>query len=102
VAHREFGVAFRLTEQVIKGLRVAHAAIKDRGCRGAQVGRPKRPRIGTITISNPGEISYGKQHQKRVARAELKTHLGSEVIYYTVEWQNRSKGIIWVQIQAHP
>jgi hypothetical protein len=58
--------------------------------------------IGTITISNPGEISYDKQHQKRVARAELKTHLGSEVIYYTVEWQNRSKGIIWVQIQAHP
>jgi hypothetical protein len=58
--------------------------------------------IGSIAISNPGEISYDKQHQKRVARAELKTNLGSEVIYYTVEWQNRSKGIIWVQIQAHP
>jgi hypothetical protein len=58
--------------------------------------------LGPITISNPGEISYEKTQQRRVARAELKTNLGSEVIYYTVEWQNRSKGIIWVQIQAHP
>ena len=58
--------------------------------------------IGTVVISNPGEISYDKHQQRRVARAELKTNLGSEVIYYAVEWQNRSKGIIWVQIQAHP
>lgn len=57
---------------------------------------------GNITIANPGEMSYDKSHQKRVARAELKTSLGTEVIYYTVEWQNRSKGIIWVQIQDHP
>jgi hypothetical protein len=49
VAHREFGVALRLTEQVIKGLRVAHAAIKDRGCRGAQVGRPKRSRFACLS-----------------------------------------------------
>jgi hypothetical protein len=55
-----------------------------------------------ITIANPGEISYDRASQKRVARAELRTNLGTEVIYYTVEWQNRNKGIIWVQIQAHP
>jgi hypothetical protein len=55
-----------------------------------------------VAISNPGEMSYDKHQQKRVARAELKTNLGSEVIYYTVEWQNRKKGIIWVQIQDHP
>jgi hypothetical protein len=58
--------------------------------------------VGSITISNPGEISFDKHLQKRVARAQLMTNLGSEVIYYTVEWQNRSKGIIWVQIRNAP
>lgn len=58
--------------------------------------------VGQITISNPGEISYDKKQQKRVARAELKSNLGSEVIFYTVEWQNRSKGLFLVQIQDHP
>jgi|694.fasta_scaffold140390_3 hypothetical protein len=58
--------------------------------------------VGPIKITDAGEVSYDSGKQKRVARAVLKTKLGSEVIYYTVEWQNRSKGIIWVQIQAHP
>lgn len=57
---------------------------------------------GNITIANQGEISYDRTNQKRIARAELRTNLGTEVIYYTVEWQNRSTGIIWVQIQNHP
>jgi len=57
--------------------------------------------LGPLTIANPGEISYDKRKQKRVARAVLKSNLGSEVVYYTVEWQNRSKGIIWVQFQDH-
>ena len=55
-----------------------------------------------ISIENPGEVSYDKSHQKRVGRAILKGKNSSETIYYTVDWQNRGKGIFWVQIQDHP
>ena len=55
-----------------------------------------------ISIETPGEVSYDKSHQKRVGRAILKGKNSSETIYYTVDWQNRSKGIFWVQIQDHP
>lgn len=57
--------------------------------------------IGPISISDAGEVSYDPKKQKRVARAIMKSKLGSERIYYSVEWLNRSKGTIWVQIQAH-
>lgn len=57
--------------------------------------------VGPISISDVGEVSYDSKKQKRIARGILKTSLGSETIYYTLEWQNRSKGMIWVQIQAH-
>lgn len=56
--------------------------------------------LGTITISYPGQVRYDWYHQKRMAKANLKTNLGTEVIYYSVEWQNRSKGTIWVQIRS--
>jgi len=55
-----------------------------------------------ISIETPGEVSYDKSHQKRVGRAILKGKNSSEAVYYTVDWQNRSKGLFWVQIQDHP
>ena len=58
--------------------------------------------IGSITISNATEISFDVHRQKRVARADLKSNLGSEVIYYSVEWQNRLIGSWFVRGQEHP
>lgn len=55
--------------------------------------------VGPISISDVGEVSYDRAKQKRIARGIFKTKFGSETIFYSVEWQNRSKGIIWVQIQ---
>ncbi len=57
--------------------------------------------VGPVSISDPAEVSYDSKKQKRVARAIMKSQLGSERIYYTVEWQNRSKGTMWIQIQDH-
>ena len=58
--------------------------------------------VGKVKITNPGEVSYDSKKPRRVARAELTTKLGKGVIYYSVEWHNKSKGIIWVQIQEQP
>lgn len=55
--------------------------------------------VGPANISDIGEIRYDKTHGKRYARALLRTKLGAEPIYYTVEWQNKVKGQIWVSIQ---
>jgi hypothetical protein len=48
-------------------------------------------------ISMPGEQSYDTAREQRVCRAVVIVD-GQEVpVRYTVEWHNKSKGLIWVQ-----
>ncbi len=49
-------------------------------------------------ISLPAERSYDPSVEKRVCRAMLTHALGEEAIQYSVEWHDKSKGMIWVQI----
>jgi hypothetical protein len=56
--------------------------------------------VDQASISSAGEIRYDPVKQRRVARALLKTPLGNETAYYTVEWQDRSKGSFWVQFRS--
>jgi hypothetical protein len=54
--------------------------------------------IGAITIHNPVEVSFDPEKQRRVCRAVLVSNLGEYPIFYTVEWQDRNKRIIAVQV----
>ncbi len=49
-------------------------------------------------ISYPAERGYDRQSDKRFCRAMLATSLGEEAIAYSVEWHDRSQGLIWVAI----
>ncbi len=76
-------------------------AVAQRAIEESPAGKLGGALVGPLSITDAAEIRYDSAKQKRTARALLKTKLGSETIYYTVEWQNRSKGLIWVQIQDH-
>ena len=49
-------------------------------------------RASRVKISFPKEIDYDKRLKKRLARAQLSTVLGNEIVYYTVEWHDKDKG----------
>jgi hypothetical protein len=49
-------------------------------------------------VTNGGEVDYDALGEKRLCRAILQTALGQEAIQYTVEWHDKAKGEIWVQI----
>jgi len=51
-------------------------------------------------ISMPAEASYDASTETRVCRAQLTHSLGNELINYSVQWHDKAKGIIWVQIIA--
>lgn len=38
---------------------------------------------------------------KRVCRAALSSTMGNETLFYSVEWQNQKKGVIWVAIMGN-
>jgi Cytochrome c biogenesis factor len=52
--------------------------------------------IGRITV--PVEKSYDTARGRRVCRAILRSARGEEPLYYTVEWHDEARGLIWVQI----
>lgn len=55
--------------------------------------------FGDMKIEMPAETGYDRKAQKRTARAMLKTaNMGTVPIYYTVEWHNKKKEEIWVEI----
>jgi hypothetical protein len=49
-------------------------------------------------ISIPAERSYDPNQEKRVCRAMFSHSVGEEVIQYSVEWHDKNKNIIWVEI----
>jgi hypothetical protein len=51
-------------------------------------------------ISIPAERSYDASRESRLCRAMLSHALGEEGIQYTVEWHDKNKGLIWVQLVA--
>jgi hypothetical protein len=51
-------------------------------------------------ISTPGETGYDAVNEKRTCRGVLKSSLGQEVVQYSVDWQNKANGVVWVQILA--
>lgn len=51
-------------------------------------------------ISLPAEKSYDASANKRTCRAILTHALGEESIQYTVEWHDKAKGLISVEILA--
>jgi hypothetical protein len=45
----------------------------------------------------PGETRYRASPPKRVCRTSLSSTVGNQILFYSVEWQNQKKNIIWVQ-----
>lgn len=58
--------------------------------------------IGRISIHDATEVSYNEKRKRRVARADLNSGMGTEVIFYSVEWDDISKGAFSVQIIDKP
>ncbi|MBX3225940.1 MAG: hypothetical protein KIT84_29810 [Labilithrix sp.] len=58
-------------------------------------------RFLTFTVGFPGETRYRKSPPKRVCRTAISSSAGSEVLFYSVEWQNEKKKIIWVQTMGN-
>jgi len=48
-----------------------------------------------------GETRYRASPPKRICRSTLSSTLGNEILFYSVEWQNQKKNIIWVQIMGN-
>lgn len=51
-------------------------------------------------ISIPAEVRYDASTKTRICRAQLIYALGEELINYSVQWHDKTKGIIRVQINA--
>ena len=49
-------------------------------------------------ISFPAEVSYNSSTETRVCRAQLAHALGNEMIQYSVQWHDKAKHLIYVQI----
>jgi len=56
--------------------------------------------IGKATVHDAVELSFDAEKQRRVARARLTTNLGEGPIFFTVQWQDRAKGIFAVQVYS--
>jgi hypothetical protein len=54
--------------------------------------------FGPLTLSDPEEVSFDREKQIRVARAKITSNLGVQDVFYTVEWQNRGKGLFQVRV----
>ncbi len=57
--------------------------------------------LGHLTVSDAEELSFDPQAQRRVGRAKLTTNRGAQVIFYTVEWQDRRKGMFQIRTFDH-
>jgi hypothetical protein len=62
----------------------------------------RKGEIGKLQVREPAEISFDQGRQRRVARAKVVSNLGEEAIFYTVEWQDRKKGMFSVQVFDKP
>ena len=61
-----------------------------------------REENGDLKLVDVAEISFDEDTQKRIARALLSTKLGTENIYYSVEWHDRENAMILVQVTDKP
>ena len=52
----------------------------------------RKEEFGPIAIRDAVELPSGKGNLRRVAQARLVSKLGGQIIFYTVEWQDRGKG----------
>ncbi len=57
-----------------------------------------RAEMGEITINDPVELSFDPDSQVRTAKATVSWELGEIPLFYTVTWQDRSRGVIYVQL----
>lgn len=51
-------------------------------------------------LSMPAEVEYNTGSETRRCRAQLSHALGKEMIEYTVQWHDKAKGIIYVEISG--
>jgi hypothetical protein len=58
----------------------------------------RKDEIGKVTLREPVEVSFDSEKQRRVARGKLVSKLGEDQIFYTVQWQDRKKGMFAVQV----
>lgn len=54
--------------------------------------------IQSIKITMPAETNYDSASEKRACRAVLSSPAGDEAIHYSVEWHDKKKNMIWVEI----
>jgi hypothetical protein len=49
-------------------------------------------------ILNPTEVSFDPWRQRRIGRGQVRTALGLETVTFSVSWQSRHRGHIWVEV----
>ena len=52
-------------------------------------------------VSVPTEVRYEKDTAKRICRAVLTSELGTEGIYYSISWQKKDEGLIWIEVYGN-
>lgn len=65
---------------------------------GAPSNRARDVRV--IDLGTPGEIRFDRAAEQRTCRTDLTSTLGAEVLFYTVEWQDKAKNLYWVQVRG--
>ncbi|MFC1597358.1 hypothetical protein ACFL5Q_05390 [Planctomycetota bacterium] len=58
----------------------------------------RKDEFGKLRVREPVEISFDQHAQRRVGRAKLVSKLGEEEIFYTIQWQDREKGMFAIQV----
>jgi hypothetical protein len=58
----------------------------------------RKDEFGKLQVREAVEISFDQHAQRRVARAKLISRLGEEEVFYTVQWQDREKGMCAIQV----
>lgn len=49
-------------------------------------------------ILNPTQVSFDPWGQRRIGRGQIRTALGLETVTFSVSWQSRRRGDIWVEV----
>jgi hypothetical protein len=60
--------------------------------------RTNREQIGPLTLSDPEEISFDREKQRRVGRVQVTSNLGEQPVFYVIEWQDRGKRLFQIRV----
>ena len=50
-----------------------------------------------LTVQMPTEEAYDMATETRTCKAIIKTFLGSEKVLFSIQWHDKSEGVIWLE-----